>query len=97
MTKMVRLYGVATGDMGVGRDGEPTGNYTRGMELHGKYVADRRRGARLASKQCDLERFDLAKDARPPEIRHWSERTLGGEARKTTGPGASIPSAGRWI
>ena len=33
-----RVVGVATGDMGVGRDGEPTANFTRGMELRGKYV-----------------------------------------------------------
>jgi electron-transferring-flavoprotein dehydrogenase len=32
------VYGVATGDMGIGRDGEPTSAFTRGMELHGKYV-----------------------------------------------------------
>ncbi|WP_180897639.1 electron transfer flavoprotein-ubiquinone oxidoreductase [Martelella soudanensis] len=32
------VKGVATGDMGIGRDGSPGPNYTRGMELHGKYV-----------------------------------------------------------
>ena len=32
------VKGVATGDMGVGRDGEHTGNYTPGMELHAKYT-----------------------------------------------------------
>jgi electron-transferring-flavoprotein dehydrogenase len=30
--------GVATGDMGVGRDGKPKASFTRGMELRGKYV-----------------------------------------------------------
>ena len=33
-----RVTGVATGDMGVGRDGKPTDNFTRGMELRGKYT-----------------------------------------------------------
>ncbi|AQU87625.1 electron transfer flavoprotein-ubiquinone oxidoreductase [Komagataeibacter nataicola] len=33
-----RVAGVATGDMGVGRDGEPTGNYAPGMELRAKYT-----------------------------------------------------------
>jgi electron-transferring-flavoprotein dehydrogenase len=33
-----RVVGVATGDMGVGRDGKPNAGYTRGMELRGKYV-----------------------------------------------------------
>ncbi len=32
------VIGVATGDMGVERNGEPGPNYTRGMELLGKYV-----------------------------------------------------------
>jgi electron-transferring-flavoprotein dehydrogenase len=32
------VIGVATGDMGVERDGEPGPNYARGMALHGKYV-----------------------------------------------------------
>lgn len=33
-----RVAGVATGDMGVGRDGQPTGNYAPGMELRAKYT-----------------------------------------------------------
>ena len=32
------VKGIATGDMGVGHDGEHTANYTQGMELHGKYT-----------------------------------------------------------
>ncbi len=32
------VKGVATGDMGVGRDGKPKSGFTRGMELHGKYT-----------------------------------------------------------
>ena len=28
-----RIVGVATGDMGIGKDGQPTENYQRGMEL----------------------------------------------------------------
>lgn len=32
------VTGVATGDMGVERNGEAGPNFTRGMELHGKYV-----------------------------------------------------------
>lgn len=33
-----RVKGVATGDMGVGRDGKPKDAFTPGMELHGKYT-----------------------------------------------------------
>ncbi|WP_315123925.1 electron transfer flavoprotein-ubiquinone oxidoreductase [Comamonas antarctica] len=32
------VKGVATGNMGVGKDGEPTGDFQLGMELHGKYT-----------------------------------------------------------
>jgi len=32
------VRGVATGDMGIGRDGRPTANHQPGMELHAKYT-----------------------------------------------------------
>ena len=32
------VKGVATGDMGIGRDGKHKSGFTRGMELHGKYT-----------------------------------------------------------
>ncbi len=32
------VKGVATGNMGVGKNGEPTGEFQLGMELHGKYT-----------------------------------------------------------
>src|SRR5690606_20316335 len=32
------VMGVATGDMGIGKDGQPTDQYQRGMELHAKYT-----------------------------------------------------------
>ena len=32
------VRGVVTGNMGVGRDGQPTENFQPGMELHGKYT-----------------------------------------------------------
>ena len=42
-----RIVGIATGDMGIGRNGLPTGNFTRGMELRGRYtlLAEGARGA----------------------------------------------------
>jgi electron-transferring-flavoprotein dehydrogenase len=56
------VVGVATGDMGVGRDGKPKDSFTRGMELRAKYtlVAEGARGS--LSKQL-LEKFDLCKDS----------------------------------
>jgi electron-transferring-flavoprotein dehydrogenase len=32
------VAGIATGDLGIGRDGKPKDNFTRGMELRGKYT-----------------------------------------------------------
>ena len=33
-----KVRGVATGNMGIGKDGEPTDNFQLGMELHAKYT-----------------------------------------------------------
>ncbi|THD43840.1 MAG: NAD(P)/FAD-dependent oxidoreductase, partial [Bradyrhizobium sp.] len=59
------VVGVATGDMGIGRDGAPKPSFTRGMELRGKYVllAEGARGS--LSKQA-IARFALA-DGREPQ------------------------------
>ena len=32
------VAGVATGDMGIGKDGKPKDSFTRGMELRAKYT-----------------------------------------------------------
>jgi electron-transferring-flavoprotein dehydrogenase len=58
------VRGVATGDMGIGRDGEHTANYTPGIELHAKYTffAEGCRGS--LGKQL-VKRFDLRRDAEP--------------------------------
>jgi electron-transferring-flavoprotein dehydrogenase len=53
-----RIVGIATGDMGIGKDGKPTDNYQRGMELRAKYTlfAEGCRGS--LTKQL-MHRFDL--------------------------------------
>jgi electron-transferring-flavoprotein dehydrogenase len=58
------VVGIATGDMGVGRDGQPKDSFTRGMELRGKYtlLAEGARGS--LSKQV-IARFGLADDREP--------------------------------
>jgi electron-transferring-flavoprotein dehydrogenase len=52
------VVGIATGDMGVGRDGKPKASFSRGMELRGKYVllAEGARGS--LSKQA-IARYSL--------------------------------------
>lgn len=59
-----RVTGVATGDMGVGRDGKPKDNFTRGMELKGKYtlIAEGARGS--LAKQL-IARFKLDQGREP--------------------------------
>jgi electron-transferring-flavoprotein dehydrogenase len=61
------VQGVATGDMGIGKSGEPNANFTRGMELRAKYtlLAEGARGN--LTKQL-LKRFDLARDREPPKF-----------------------------
>ena len=58
------VVGVATGDMGVGRDGHPKAGFTRGMELLGKYVllAEGARGS--LSKQA-VARYGLDSASEP--------------------------------
>jgi electron-transferring-flavoprotein dehydrogenase len=61
------VYGVATGDLGIGKDGEQKDTYTPGMELHGKYVmfAEGARGS--LSKQL-IRKFNLDKDSEPQKF-----------------------------
>ncbi len=58
------VTGVATGDMGVGRDGKPMDNFVRGMELRGKYtlIAE---GARGSLTKLLVTKFDLAQAENP--------------------------------
>jgi electron-transferring-flavoprotein dehydrogenase len=58
------VVGVATGDMGVGRDGQPKDSFTRGMELRGKYTLFAE-GARGSLTKTLIKKFDLARDSEP--------------------------------
>ena len=53
------MTGVATGDLGIGRDGKPKGEFVRGMALHGKYtlIAEGARGS-LAKKLINTFKLD---------------------------------------
>ena len=58
------VIGVATGDMGVGRDGEPGGAYARGMALLGKYVLIGE-GVRGSLAKQLIEKFELGEQRDP--------------------------------
>ncbi|WP_210186509.1 electron transfer flavoprotein-ubiquinone oxidoreductase [Hyphomicrobium sp. NDB2Meth4] len=53
------VVGIATGDMGVGRDGQPTDAFVRGMELRGKYTFFAE-GARGSLTKSLIEQFRLS-------------------------------------
>jgi len=61
------VVGIATGDMGIGRDGKPTDAFVRGMELRAKYtlIAE---GARGSLSKGLIKRFDLAKGHEPQKF-----------------------------
>ncbi|MCC7250644.1 electron transfer flavoprotein-ubiquinone oxidoreductase [Hyphomicrobium sp.] len=61
------VVGVATADMGVGRDGQPKDGFTRGMELKGKYTLFAE-GARGSLTKTLIRKFNLARDAEPQKF-----------------------------
>lgn len=61
------VIGVATGDMGIGKDGEPGPNHEPGMELLGKYVLIGE-GVRGSLAKQIINRFDLSADREPQKF-----------------------------
>ena len=59
-----RIVGIATGDMGIGRDGEQTANYQPGMELRAKYTIFAE-GCRGSLTKILFERYDLRQTCDP--------------------------------
>jgi electron-transferring-flavoprotein dehydrogenase len=58
------VCGVATGNMGVGKDGQPTDGFQLGMELHAKYTIFAE-GARGHLGRQLMERFELQRGSAP--------------------------------
>jgi electron-transferring-flavoprotein dehydrogenase len=61
------VRGVATGDMGIGKDGNPTDGFTRGMELLGKYTLFAE-GARGSLSKMLIAKYGLARDSEPAKF-----------------------------
>ena len=59
-----RIVGVATGDMGIGKDGEPTGTFQRGMELRARYTLFAE-GCRGSLSKRLMDRFGLREGVAP--------------------------------
>ncbi|TCQ12354.1 flavin-dependent dehydrogenase [Rhizobium sp. PP-F2F-G36] len=58
------VVGVATGDMGIEKNGEPGPSFARGMELRGKYVLIGE-GVRGSLAKQLIAKYDLQKDREP--------------------------------
>jgi len=61
------VKGVATGDMGIGKDGQPKDSFTRGMELHAKYTFFAE-GCRGSLSKTLMDRFNLRDGVEPQKF-----------------------------
>lgn len=61
------VVGVATGDMGIGREGQHKDSYTPGMELRGKYVLFAE-GVRGSLSKMAIARYGLDEGREPPKF-----------------------------
>ena len=61
------VAGIATGDMGIAKDGHHKSGFVRGMELRGKYTLFAE-GARGSLSKVLIERFDLRHDREPQKF-----------------------------
>jgi electron-transferring-flavoprotein dehydrogenase len=59
-----RVVGIATGDVGIGKDGQPTANFQRGMELRARYTLFAE-GCRGSLSKRLIERFNLREGHEP--------------------------------
>ncbi|MHC2807458.1 electron-transferring-flavoprotein dehydrogenase [Bradyrhizobium diazoefficiens] len=62
-----KVRGIATGDMGIGRDGKPKDSFTRGMELLGKYTLFAE-GARGSLTKQLIAKFALDAKSEPAKF-----------------------------
>jgi electron-transferring-flavoprotein dehydrogenase len=61
------VVGVATGDMGIGKSGEPRSDFTRGMELRGKYTLFAE-GARGSLSKILIAKYGLDRASQPQKF-----------------------------
>jgi len=87
-----RVKGVATGDMGIGKDGQPTGAHQPGMELHARYTffAEGCRGH--LGKQLQ-SRFNL-NEGRDPQVYGIGLKELWDVPSTQHQPGLVVHTAG---
>src|SRR5262245_40720958 len=86
------VRGIATGDMGIGKDGKPKDSFTRGMELRAKYTLFAE-GARGSLSKTLIARFGLD-DGREPQKFGIGLKELWQVAPDRHRPGLVQPSFG---
>jgi electron-transferring-flavoprotein dehydrogenase len=87
-----RVKGVATGNVGVGRDGEPTDNFQLGMELLGKYTVFAEGARGHLGKQL-IARFKLD-EGRDPQTYAIGIKELWEVPESQAQPGLVVHTAG---
>jgi len=87
-----RVRGVATGDQGIGRDGQPTENFQRGMELQGRYTVFAEGARGHLGKQL-LARFRLD-EGRDPQSYAIGIKELWEVCPERAQPGLVVHTAG---
>jgi electron-transferring-flavoprotein dehydrogenase len=86
------VYGVATGDMGIGRNGEKTDRYQPGIELHAKYTLFAE-GCRGHLGKRLQERFGL-REGRDPQVYGIGLKELWEVPAERHVPGLVVHTAG---
>ncbi len=86
------VRGVATGDMGIGRDGQPGDGFAPGMELHAKYTLFGE-GCRGSLSQQLMSRFNL-RDGVDPQVYGLGIKELWQVPKERHQPGLVIHSQG---
>ena len=88
-----RCTGVATGDMGIGKDGEHGPNYQPGMELHAKLTLFAE-GCRGSLTKTLMERFNLRDGVAAADLRPRRQGAVGDRARPARKPGKVVHTIG---
>ena len=86
------VKGVATGNLGIGKDGEPTGDFQLGMELHAKYTVFAE-GSRGSLGRQLIARFKLD-EGRDPQSYGIGLKELWEVAPDKAQPGLAVHTAG---
>ena len=90
------VKGVATGNMGVGKDGEPTENFQLGMELHAKYTVFAEGSRGHLGRQL-IAQLQARRRPRPAELRPRHQGSVGDRSRAPHSRAwCCTPPAGRW-